>query len=195
MAAIEETQGTLLAPVERPRAFADSSARRMLARVEAGQEARDQYRKARDLARRALAADPASAEAHLRLGRLAWRLGEGATARSELETVVGGGAPAPLVFLARLFLGGLAEDDGRFEDAVAAYQAAVRLRPDAQSAGIALSEARYRLGDPAGARRALYAGLAAAGRRKENDPFWDYPFSASTDALARLESLRGEGTP
>jgi tetratricopeptide (TPR) repeat protein len=195
MAAIEEMAGTLVAPAERPRAPVDPSARRMVARVEADREARDHFRRARELARRAHATDPAGAEARLRLGRLAWRLGELEDAKVELHAIVAGGAPLPLLFLARLFLGGIAEDEGRLEDALAAYEAAVALLPEAQSAGVALSEARHRQGDAPGARRALHAGLAAAGRRKANDPFWDYPFSASTEALRRLETLRGEVFP
>ena len=196
MAAIEEMAGTLVTPPERPNTLVEPHARAMAARMVAAREARDHYAKARDLARRALAASPPpGAEAHLRLGRLAWRLGDTGAARAELEPVVAGGAPAPLAFLARLFQGGVAEEEGRLDDAVAAYESAVAIVPDAQSAGVALSAARHRHGDAPGARRALYAGLAAAGRRRANDPFWDYPFSASLDALARLEALRGEVGP
>jgi tetratricopeptide (TPR) repeat protein len=196
VSAIEEMEGTLVTPVPRGDAFAeplaDPASRLLRARWEAGQEARDRFRKARDAARRALAADPGSVEARLRLGRVAWRLREADAARTQLQEVVDAGRPAPLVFLAHLCLGGLAEDEGRLADAVPAYEAALAIVPSSQSAGIALSEARHRLGDAAGARAALLAAVAEGGRRRASDPFWDYPFGASNDAAARLEALRRE---
>jgi tetratricopeptide (TPR) repeat protein len=199
VAAIEEMEGTLVTPVPRWDAFADPlsdpAARHLRAQWEAGQETRDHFRKARDAARRALAADPASVEARLRLGRLAWRLREPDEARAELQAVVDAGSPTALVFLARLYLGGLAEDEGRLADAVPAYEAARAIVPSSQSAGLALSEVRHRLGDAAGARAALLAAVAEGGRRKASDPFWDYPFGASKDAAARLEALRRETAP
>jgi tetratricopeptide (TPR) repeat protein len=195
MAAIEETAGTLVTPAERPDATVEPSERGLFARVEADRQATDSYRRARSLARRALASDPASAEARLRLGRIAWRLGEPGAAKVELEAVAKGDSPQPLAFLAWLFLGGVLEDEGRVGDAVGAYEEAVALRPRDQAAGVALSEARHRLGDLAGARAAVVAGLSGGARRAENDPYWDYPFSTSTDALDRLEALRGEVAP
>jgi len=195
MAAIEETAGTLVAPVERRGLSGDPATRGLMARVEAGREAADHYRRARDLARRARAADDANVETGLRLGRLAWRLGEREEAKAELEAVARAGQPLPLVFLARLFAGGVLEDEGRLDEAVAAYEAAIALRPRDQAAAVALSEARHRRGDLSGARAALLAGLSAGRRRAENDPYWDYPYSVSIDALARLEALRRELSP
>ena len=196
VSAIEETEGTLVTPVLRRDAFADPfadpAALHLRAQWDAGQEARDRFRKARDAARRALAADPASVEARLRLGRLAWRLREPDEARAELQGVVDAGRPTALVFLARLYLGGLAEDEGRLADALPAYEAALAIVPSSQSAGLALSEVRHRLGDAAGARAALLAAVAEGGRRKASDPFWDYPLGASKDAAARLEAVRQE---
>ncbi len=195
MAAIEETSGAIVTPPLRPDSLVEPHAREMAARLVASREARGHYAKARDLARRALGADPGSAEARLRLGRLAWRLGELDAAKAELEPVAQAGGPPTASFLAQLFLGGVLEDEGRLDDAVAAYEKAVRIRPRDQAAGIALSEARHRRGDLPGAQDALRAGLSAGSRRRDNDPFWDYPFSGSLDALARLDALRREVSP
>jgi tetratricopeptide (TPR) repeat protein len=199
VAAIEEAQGTLVTAVPRGdplfSPFGDRASRALRAAFEAGNEARGRFGKAREAARRALAADPSSVEARLRLGRLAWRLGEPDEARTQLQAVVDAGSPTPLVFLAHLFLGGLAEDEGSLPGAVRSYETALTIVPLSQSAAVALSEARHRIGDLPGARQALLAGVAEAGRRAAADPFWNYPLGASTDALARLEALRREVVP
>lgn len=88
--------------------------------------------------RRATEVSPQLAEARLHLGRVLAILGRTAEARSELERAL---AEAPHSFLrhmAALFLGGLAEREGRVDAARVHYLAAVSEYPEAQTARLAL---------------------------------------------------------
>lgn len=196
VAAVEELQGAQVVEAPAERTFgADRHARAMRARMLAAQEARDHFARARAALARARSADPSLVEAYLRLGRVAWHVGDAEAARIELDAVLDARAPSPLAFLAHLFTGRLAEDDGRLAEAADCYRAALRLQPGSQSAGVALSHALHRAGDLDGARQALLAAMAEAGRRLAADPFWLYPTGFSRDAEDRLLALRGEVTP
>jgi tetratricopeptide (TPR) repeat protein len=157
-------------------------------------EARAHLERARRSLRSAVAAEPSLAEARLRLGRVAWRLGATAEARSALEEVLAREPPARTAFLAHLFLGRLDEEAGRFDDAARAYEAALALDARAQSARLALSHVRLRLGSPGAARGEVETAVAFAGLRPEPDPFWLYPWGPSVGVQARLEALRQEAS-
>ena len=117
---------------------------------------------ARKSLRASIHADASLAEAHLRLGRVAWRIGDAAEARAELEAALARSKEPRTSYLALLFLGRLEEDAGDYHDAAVRYEAAVAIDPDHQSGHLALSHARLGLGDPAAARREVEQILESA---------------------------------
>jgi tetratricopeptide (TPR) repeat protein len=196
--ALEEVQA-LQAAVADPGStqdrLSDPNTRRLRAELLQTREVRSHLQRARDAFASVLRADPASAEAHLRLGRVSWKLGEQDRAGAALGEALARKGATGTSFLAHLFLGGLAEDAGRLDEAVAAYEAALALDPRAQSARIALSHARLRQGDPLAARAAVELALRAAddGQPRE-DPFWLYTWGLATPVEERLASLRKEAS-
>ncbi len=157
-------------------------------------EVRRHLDRAQGALRSAAAADPSLLEPRLRLGRLAWRRGETAEARSALEDVLARKPDARTAFLAHLFLGRLDEDAGRLDDAARSYEAALALDPHSQSARLALSHVRLRGGDATGARADVETTVGSAGRRPQPDAFWLYPWGPSIGAEERLEALRREAS-
>jgi tetratricopeptide (TPR) repeat protein len=149
---------------------------------------------ARKSLRASIHADASLAEAHLRLGRIAWRIGDAAEARTELEAALARSKEPRTSYLALLFLGRLEEDAGRLHDAAARYEAAVAIGSDHQSGRLALSHAQLRLGNPAAARREVDAALESAGRRKERDPMWLYPWGPAVGVDERLEAMKQEAS-
>lgn len=138
-----------------------------------------------------LRADPGSAEAHLRLGRVLWRLGDLAEARVALRAAEASHPTPAQAYLARLFLGDVEADDGQLAAAAEAYAAAVAIQPDCQSARLALSRSRLEQGNGAAARGELQKALALAGRRAP-DPYWLYPLGQSARFPALIDELRRE---
>jgi tetratricopeptide (TPR) repeat protein len=193
VASIQETSAVLdaSAPEE---AFLDPSARTASAARLRAREVRRQLESACRALRSALAADPSLAEARLRLGRVAWRLGQAAEARSALEELLSRQHAPAQAFLAHLFLGRVHEDAGRLDDAARSYAAALGLESHAQSARLALSHVRLRQGDAAMARAEAERALRAAGARRRSDPFWLYPLGPAAGVLDRLEALRREAS-
>jgi tetratricopeptide (TPR) repeat protein len=169
---LEEAVGAISTPPERQKHF--SRAHRSL--------------------RSAVAADPSLVEARLRLGHVAWRLGEMAEARSALEEVLAREPRGDAAFLAHLFLGRLDEDSGRLPEAARSYEAALAQDARSQSARLALSHVHLRLGDPGTARREVEAALGAVGRQPSFDPFRLYPRGRSLRAEDELEALRREAS-
>ena len=158
-------------------------------------EARQRLERARRLLRDAIAQDPSLHEVRLRLGRVEWRLGEVDEARTAFEAVLAQTQSRDTAFLAHLFRGRLDEDAGRLEDAVRDYESALALDARSQSARLALSHARLKLGDATAARREVEAALAAAPRWANLDPFWVYPWGPAAGVEERLEALRQEASP
>ncbi len=192
LGSIEETLGTLgVAPAP---SGAPTDLGRRFPNVVPRTDPRHRLVKARRLLRAALDAAPGLQEARLRLGRVAWRLGEAAEARSALEEVLAARSEPSTVFLARLFLGRLQEDDGRLDEAARSYAAALALDPRCQSAHLALSHVRLRQGDSAAARREAEEAVKPAGYRQRSDPLWLYPWGAAVDAEERLAALRREAS-
>jgi len=143
----------------------------------------------RDL-RDALALDPGLQEARLRLGKLL--LDERRTIEAEplLAEVDERGADDRQRYMARLFLGRVADLRGRHEEATRLYRRALQAWPDSQAARLALAHALERSSGPATARPLVAASLAASARLvRAPDPWWDYPFGPrgfATAALARV---------
>lgn len=140
----------------------------------------------------AVAADPRMVEARIRLGRVQWRLAKDELARPTLEEAVREGGPPPLPHLAHLFLGQALERAGRAREAARQFEEALRLEPESQCAAVALSHALLAAGDAPGARRPLEEALVHAGRRRERDPYWDYPARNAASADRTLLALRSE---
>ena len=194
VASIQETLAALEATRVSEEALFDPTTRAArAARLEA-REVRAQLESACGALRAAVAADPSLAEARLRLGRVAWRLGAAAEARSVLEEVLAREPAWDTAFLAHLFLGRLHEDAGRPDDAARSYERALALQASAQSARLALSHVRLRRGDAAAARAEVERALRPAGDRLRPDPFWLYPWGPSVGVEGRLEALRREAS-
>jgi tetratricopeptide (TPR) repeat protein len=174
-ASIEETQGVL-----------------ELTQLLHRREVRERFERAHGALLAAIAVDASLHEPRLRLGRVAWRLGEAAEARSVLEDVLARKPEARAAFLAHLFLGRVDEDAGRLDEALGSYEAALALDPRSQSARVALSHLRLRRGDAAGARADVEKAVGSAGRRSQPDAFWLYPWGPSVGVQDRLEALRQE---
>lgn len=191
--AVEETVGAL-AMLRLPDTVFSPIQRETHENLGALRNARGRLEKARRSLRSAVAADPSLAEARLRLGRVAWRLGDAVEARAALLEVLSREPKPETAFLAHLFIGRLDEDAGRLDDAGRSYEAALALDPRAQSARLALSHVRLRQGSPGVARREVEESVRAAGRRPQPDPFWLYPWGPSLAAWDRLEALRGEAS-
>jgi tetratricopeptide (TPR) repeat protein len=195
VASIEESQASHLSPREADDdPFEDRNSRRLRGTSAFERERRAHLEAARRAAREALAAEPANRDASLRLGRVAWRLGDAPGARAALEPLVARRDAGPAGYLASLFLGRVYEDEGRIDEAAGCYQAALAIEPRAQAARFALSRVRLRSGDEGAARAEVAATVSGSGHARPLDPFWTYPWGASGEAQARLAALRGEVT-
>jgi Tetratricopeptide repeat/MerR HTH family regulatory protein/TPR repeat len=109
---------------------------------------------AQEAYRRALAADPTHADAHVNLGRLLHEAGEAAAAETHYREAL---AVRPDDATAAFDLGVALEDLGRDAEAVEAYEKAVALDPCHADAFFNLAGACERLGRPAAAIRHLKA--------------------------------------
>jgi len=90
---------------------------------------RAELRKAEGLFRRAIAARPQFAEARLRLGRVLTLLGQATPAAAELRKAIDSTNDPLLLYYGHLFLGAAQEALSRFDEARAAYERALALRP------------------------------------------------------------------
>jgi tetratricopeptide (TPR) repeat protein len=143
----------------------------------------------------ALVLDPSLADARLRLGRVAQRLGQDDLARTTFAQVLASATQRDTLYLAHLFVGGLDEAAGRPGEAARSYGAAVVLIPSCQCARLALSHVLLRQGDRQRARLEVERAVAPGGSRLRPDPFWLYPWGPSVGAAERLAELRQEASP
>jgi hypothetical protein len=128
------------------------------------QEARRHYA-------RSLEANPKSTEAHLRLGRVLTLLGEFDAAGEQLTGAAQSGQAA-FEYLRLLFLGDLHERQDDAGGAAAAYEEAIGLTPNAQSARLAAAQLAHSVGRRSDAARG--AMLAMDGPLTDADPWWIY---------------------
>ncbi len=170
----------------------DPNVRRIRSELLLQREVQGYLEKAKQSLLAAIRIDPSLCEAQLRRGRLAWRLGQEAEARSALEAVLTCRHTQGEAFLAHLFLGRVHEDAGRLDEAARSYEAALALEVNSQSARLALSHLRLRRGDATTARAEAERALRPAGARLRADPFWLYPWGPSVGVEDRLEALRRE---
>jgi VWFA-related protein len=150
---------------------------------------REAYRRsAIESFRKALELEPALLEARLRLGRLLWLDGKLDEAVHALQEVVSGPSTDGQA-LAQLFLTRIEDDRGRLPEAIAHAERAAALRPDWQSAELALADLRRRAGRPEEATRTVLAvvgGDNAAGQ----DGWLRYTQGAGERRAAALAALR-----
>ena len=140
--------------------------------------------------RDALALDPGLHEALLHLGRVLILQGRLIEAEPLLEDVERRSGDARQRYLARLFLGRVAEQRGRPDEAARAYARALEGWPDSQAARIGLAHVLERSTGPAAARPLVASTLAAARRLdRAADPWWLYPFGPPGLATTALERV------
>jgi hypothetical protein len=81
---------------------------------------------------------------------------------------------------------------GKRAEAIAAYERAAAIYPDAQSPWLALSELAARAGDRAAAQTAANATLTGRSRQDGlSDPWWSYHTAAGRSVHQRLADLVG----
>jgi len=137
--------------------------------------------------RDALALDASLHEARLRLGRLLLVRGRLVEAEPVLEEVERLSADDRQRYLARLFLGRLAERRDRPGEAAAFYARALEVWPDSQAARFALAHALEIEYGPAAALPPVGASLSASRRLDRSaDPWCLYPFGPPGLAGATL---------
>jgi Flp pilus assembly protein TadD len=77
-----------------------------------------------------------------------------------------------VIYLARLFRGQALERLGRIDDARQSYTRALEVRPDAQTASVALAALEFRRGDKAAADQRVRVLLSRMAQ--PDDPWWEY---------------------
>lgn len=143
-----------------------------------------QLQAAADAYGRALAVDAHLAVVRLHLGWVRFQQHD-SRARADLEAALADATDTPTRYLARLFLGAVAERELRLGDALREYEEAKSLGPYYQTAYIAVSRIAEALGDT---ERARQTALAFVGIEKREDPWWDYHLGGLN--LPALEWLR-----
>ncbi len=127
-------------------------------------------------------------EARLRLGWAYYLDKSLARARAELERVAARATRPDLRYLAHLFLGAVAQRDGRLEVAASEYEAAHAAEPH-QSSLVALIGLTRALGRDSRVQE-LAAQFAARPPGRDQDPWWH--FTAGLTGSALLDALRAE---
>lgn len=138
---------------------------------------------------KAIALDPALAEAHLRMGRVLLALGRPADAEAAFARVPESTGDRRWRYLAEMFRADAADARGSRAEARARYEAALRVWPEAQSPAIALSRMAATDGDWPAAQARLEALAPRAGGRAE-DPWWAYGFGQAWRIDAGVATLR-----
>ena len=142
------------------------------------------------LFRRALSADPALAEARVRLARLLDLRGHHQEADAELTTALAASREPDVMFYAHLFAGRANRELGRGEAAASHYREALALFPDAQSALLGASQTALLGGDVSAAlAHVRRVGAGAAPTDAITDPWWMYRVGAGRNAGALLAEM------
>jgi tetratricopeptide (TPR) repeat protein len=135
---------------------------------------------------RALELDPALLSARLRLGWVYDVDNSAGHAREELRIVTERATSPDLLYLARLILGGIDEQEGRADLAYEEYDRAHTIQPEGQSAHIALMRAARMTGrvDRAEALFAEYTARTSVGE----DPWWDFSLGLDSELAGWLHA-------
>lgn len=134
----------------------------------------DYLRDAASLFGRAIALAPALLEAKVRLARVKTLQHDDSRAAVLLEQVLAAQPPPRWKYLALLLLGGVRERAGRADEAIRLYEQAIDIRPDGQSAYLAMSHTMYAAGDREAAGKTLDRMFARALTPVADEPWWDY---------------------
>jgi tetratricopeptide (TPR) repeat protein len=128
--------------------------------------------------RDAIALDGSLLEARLHLGKIRLDSGRLIQAEPRLQDVEANARDDRQRYLARLFLGRLAERRGQPDEAARFYRQALQAWPDSQAARLGLGHALERSAGPAAARPLVASSLAASQRLFDRaaDPWWLYLF-------------------
>jgi tetratricopeptide (TPR) repeat protein len=148
----------------------------------------EELKRAEELFRRAVKADPEYVEAHLRLGQVLGRLGRHDEALTELRTASQAGDPV-ISYYAHLLIGREEDARGNIPNARAAYERAAALVARAQAPRLALGEIEMRSGNRPAAQRWIDEALGTSGSVPSADPWTFYSQSAGRTAAALLASL------
>ena len=140
----------------------------------------------------ALVADPiAGAEAQMRLGYLRWTLGDDPAAKRALQQAAERSAKdADVQYLARFLLGWIALQAGQADAAVPELEAALRARPDSQSAALALATLDLQRGEAGKAYDTARASLDH--RNTDDDPWRLFLYGHHPLLSSRMAALRAE---
>jgi tetratricopeptide (TPR) repeat protein len=145
--------------------------------------------------RKALELDPAMVEARLRLGRLLHMLDRDREAEELLARALEDGGQANHLFvrhLAAFFLGEIAEESERMDDAVRFYRMALDVYPRAHTAAVALGQALVRTGavdDGWLAARRMFDGEGEGGAAAL-DPYAVYRAAQHYQSASRVAAMR-----
>ncbi|HEX5214019.1 MAG TPA: tetratricopeptide repeat protein [Vicinamibacterales bacterium] len=136
----------------------------------------------------AAAVESTRGEALLRLGHVELSRDRTDAALAAFNTAEASLADRDLVYLARLFRGMAFERQNRLDQARAAFESALAVRPDTQSASIALASVLFRTSDRD--RASTIVNDLLSRERQVNDPWWVYPPGDFRLVDARMASLR-----
>lgn len=138
----------------------------------------------------AVALEDGLLEAHLHLGRTHLESGRPALARQSLTRVDGTSRDPRQRYLARLFLGHVAERRGRHDEAIGQYLRALEIRPDSQPASLSLAHALEAASGPRAGLSVVAASLSPpSGPNGAADPWRVYLFGPPGLASAALDQL------
>lgn len=140
----------------------------------------------------ALVQDPSLVEARIRLGHVQILQHDDATAARTLNEALAVARDPSWVYIARLLVGGIRERAGSLDGAMGMYAAAANIRPNGQSAYIALSHAMHKAGDSAAAAQVLDRLFARKLDVNADDPWWRYRFGNGDRAREILAALQEE---
>lgn len=163
---------------------------RRLANVSLIESEDAELRRAEQLFRQALKANPHHDEGRLRLGQVLGQRGRSADALVELRQVQPVTADPLLSYYTALFIAREEEALNNVDAAQEAYQRAAALFPRAQSPHIGLSELHMRAGNRIAAAQALdVVWQWGTSREDADDPWWYYPYAAGRNGETLLEAI------
>ncbi|HMD34844.1 MAG TPA: hypothetical protein VKH42_07745 [Vicinamibacterales bacterium] len=148
-------------------------------------------RRAEEYHRRAIAARPDFAEAHLHLGHVLLARGAYADAAVHLRQARGALIDPLLQYYAEIMLGSAETHLSRYDAARASYGSAAAMQPTAQAPLFGLAEMERRRGDRKGTLAALERVFALPPAEPErDDPWWRYYTSQARNADELVDALR-----
>jgi tetratricopeptide (TPR) repeat protein len=156
---------------------------------------KSELKRAEELYRLALKANPELGETHLRYGRVLVKRGRDDGAVSYLlEALQNDDGPTPFVsYVARMMLGGIAERKGDLKSAIVSYKEAANLIPSWETAKLALSHALHVAGQHEESSRVLASTVGVATSSAEDFDGWMvYELGHAMRLEALLASMKAE---